>query len=56
MFFEAGNTEESVMRTVPLFIWMGRCASIRWLNVCGTAFTFAILSAPSGPGTCAGKM
>jgi hypothetical protein len=32
---ETGNTLESVIRTVPLLVLIGRCASIRWLKLCG---------------------
>jgi len=50
------NTVESVIRTLPLLVTIGCCASIRWLNVCGTAVSPAIRSEASGPGGGAEKM
>jgi hypothetical protein len=45
MFFDAGNTLESVIRAVPLLVLMGVCAIMRWLKPCGTGVTPEILSA-----------
>ena len=49
--FDAGNTLVSVIRTVPLLVLIGCCASILWLKLGGTGVAPAILSEPSGPGT-----
>jgi hypothetical protein len=46
--FDALNTEELVMRTVPPFMRMGSWASIRWLKVSGTGPVPATRSAASG--------
>src|SRR5271155_392464 len=54
--FEAGNTLVSVIRTVPLLVLIGCCASILWLKPGDTEVTPAILSEPSGPGTEPAKM
>ena len=54
--FEAGNRLVSVMRTVPLLVLIGCCASILWLKVGDTGVAPAILSESSGPGTLAPNM
>ena len=54
--FDAGNTLVSVMRTVPLLVLIGCCASILWLNDCGTGVAPAILSESIEPGTLALNM
>src|ERR1700687_3001781 len=54
--FDAGNTLVSVMRTVPLLVLIGCCASILWLKVGDTGTAPAILSESSDPGTAAAKM
>src|SRR5260370_31495482 len=54
--FEAGNTLVSVIRTVPLLVLIGCCASILWLKVGDAATAPTVLSEASGPGTGAGKI
>src|SRR5258707_14793980 len=54
--FAAGNTLVSVIRTVPLLVLVGCCASILWLRPGDTATAPAILSDSSGPGTGAAKI
>jgi hypothetical protein len=56
MAVAAGNTLESVMRTVPLLVRIGFCAVMRWLNFFGTCSAPAARSALSGPGSGAGKI
>jgi hypothetical protein len=56
MVLDTGNTLEPVILTVPPLVLIGCCAIIRWLKLYGTAVAPGILSAPSGPGTYAGKM
>src|ERR1700737_2376475 len=54
--FEAGNTLVSVIRTEPLLVLIGCCASILWLKVGDTGTAPAILSDSSDPGTAEAKM
>ena len=56
MVLEAGKSLVSVIRTDPLLVLIGVCASMRWLKLCGTGVAPAILSESSGPGSGAGKM
>jgi hypothetical protein len=53
--FDAGNTMVSVIRTVPLLVLIGCCASILWLKLGDTEIAPAILSESSDPGTEEGK-
>ena len=53
---DAGNTLVSVIRTVPLLVLIGSCASILWLRPGDTAVAPTTLSELSGPGTGAGKI
>ena len=56
MVRETGKLFESVMRTVPLRLRIGSCASILWLKLCGTGAAPSSLSGPSGGGTGALKI
>src|ERR1700730_8024473 len=54
--FDTGNTLGSVIRTEPLLVLIGCCASILWLKLCDTVVAPTTLSELSGPGTGAAKI
>ena len=56
MVLDAGNTLESVIRTVPLLVRIGSCASMWWLKLCGTGLAPMQLVGTERPGTGAVKM